>query len=181
MSFYVIIRGPLGCGKSTIAKRLSKILKAKYLAIDRVLDEHDLTKYKEAGYISQKSFIKANEIIAPEARLILDSGKPVVFDGNFYWKSQIDDLIKRLDFSHHVFTLKAPLDVCIERDRHRGKTHGEDAARAVYKKSAEFDYGIVIDINRPLSECVKDILSYLPRTLKISDRRGSYSKFSIKK
>src|SRR3990172_2252726 len=156
MSFYVIIRGPLGCGKSTIAESLSKIIKAKYFAVDRVLDEHDLTKEWEEGYISQKSLIKANEIMVPEAKRILDSGKPVVFDGNFYWKSQIDDLIKKLDFPHHVFTLKAPLEVCIARDVERGKTHGADAARAVYKKSTEFDYGNVIDINRPLDECVKD-------------------------
>jgi len=163
MSFYVIIRGPLGCGKSTIAERLSKILKAKYFAVDRVLEEHDLENDWEAGYISQKSFKRANEIIAPQAQKILDSGKPVVFDGNFYWKSLIDDLIQKLDFPHHVFTLKAPLEVCIERDRQRGKTHGEDAARAVYKKSTEFEYGTVIDINRPLDECVKEILSYLPK------------------
>jgi len=163
MSFYVIIRGPLGCGKSTIAQKLSKILKARYFSVDRALDEHDLTEELEQGYVSQKSFIRANEIISPEARRILDSGKPVVFDGNFYWKSQVDDLIGRLDFPYHVFTLKAPLGVCIERDRQRGKTHGEDAVRAVYKKSTGFDYGIAIDINRPLEECVEDILSYLPR------------------
>jgi len=163
MSFYIIIRGPLGCGKSTIAEKLSKILKAKYFAVDRVLDEHNLTEDKEEGYISQKSFIKANEIIAPQAKRILDSNKPVVFDGNFYWKSQIDDLIKRLDFPHYVFTLKAPLEVCIARDEERGKTHGADAAQAVYKKSTEFDYGIAIDINRLLEECVKDILSCLPK------------------
>ena len=102
MMYYIIIRGPLGCGKSTIAEKLSKILNAKYFAVDRILDKHDLTKDKEAGYISQKSFIKANKIIAQEAKRILDSGKSVVFDGNFYWKSQIEDLIKRLVFQHHI-------------------------------------------------------------------------------
>lgn len=163
MSFYVIIRGPLGSGKSTIAERLSKILHAKYIAVDRVLDKHHLTKDKEAGYISQKSFIKANEIIAPEAKRILSSGKPVMFDGNFYWKSQIDDLINRLDFPHRVLTLHAPLPVCIKRDLQRGKTHGEGAARAVYKKSTEFVYGTIIDVNRPLDVCIADILSYLPK------------------
>ncbi len=163
MSFYIIIRGPLGCGKSTIAERLSKILNAKHFAVDRVLDEHDLTKDKEAGYISQRSFIKANEIIIPQARRILNRGKPVIFDGNFYWKSQVEDLIDRLDFPHHVFTLKAPLEICIARDKERTKTHGEDAARAVYKKAAEFDYGTVIDINRPLDECIKALLSHLPK------------------
>ena len=163
MSYYIVIRGPLGCGKSTIAERLSKILKAKYFSVDIFLDENNLTKDKEAGYTSQKSFIKVNEIIAPKAKRILDRGKPVVVDGNFYWKLQIEDLIKRLDFPHHVFTLKAPLEVCIARDVERGRTHGEDAARAVYKKSTEFEYGTIIDINRSLEVCVKDILSYLPK------------------
>ncbi len=162
MSFYIIIRGPLGCGKSTIARKLSKLIKAKYFAVDKVLKENGLENDLEAGYISQKSFKKANGIIAPQAKKILDSGKPIVFDGNFYWKSIIDDLIKRLNFPHHVFTLKAPLEVCITRDKERGKTHGVDAARAVYEKSTEFDYGTAININRPLEECIKDILSYLP-------------------
>ncbi len=162
MSFYVIIRGPLGSGKSTIAQHIAKRIKAEYVAIDRVLDEFNLTKDKEKGYISQKSFIAANEIIAPEARKKLQRGIPVVFDGNFYWKSQIDDLVERLPFPCLIFTLKAPLNVCINRDRQRGKTHGEDAVRAVYKKSTEFEYGTLIDANRPLKDCIKEIISYLP-------------------
>ena len=163
MVFYIIIRGPLGCGKSTIAKRLSKILKAKYFAIDKVLDEYDLTKDKEEGYISQKSFKKANEIIAPRAKDVLDKKKLIIFDGNFYWKSQIEDLISRLNFQHYVFTLKAPLEVCIKRDVERKKTYGEDATKVVFKKSTEFNYGIVININRPLNVCLKEIISYLPK------------------
>ena len=161
MSFFIIIRGPLGCGKSTIAKKLAKSLKADYIAIDMILDENNLEKDIEVGYISQKSFIRVNEIVASKARQILESKKPVVFDGNFYWKSQIEDLVKRLDFPHYIFTLKAPLDICIERDKKRLKTHGEDAVRAVYKKSTEFDFGTLIDVNKPLDKCVTEVLSNL--------------------
>jgi predicted kinase len=160
MGFYVIIRGPLGCGKSTVAKEIAKKLKAVYINIDRVLDKHHLTEEWEEGYISQNSFLKANTIVALQAKKNLKNGVHVVFDGNFYWKSQIKDLIKKLDFPHYIFTLKAPLEVCIRRDSLRRKTHGEDATRAVYKKSTEFDYGIVIDVNRPLDVCIKEILSY---------------------
>jgi len=162
MAFYVIIRGPLGCGKSTIAESISETLNTKYFAVDRILDENNLTEDKEEGYISQKSFIRVNKIIALEAKRILERGKPIVFDGNFYWKSQIEDLIRRLDCKHYIFTLKAPVEVCIARDAQRGKTHGEDATRAVYEKSTEFNYGKVIDVNRPLAVCTKDILSNLP-------------------
>ena len=162
MSFYVIIRGPLGCGKSAIAERIAKILHAEYISVDRVLDDHSLTKEWEEGYISQKSFKKANEIVAAKAKQALEKGKPVVCDGNFYWRSQIEDLVQRLDFPHYIFTLKTPLEVCIARDSKRSKPHGKDAAVAVYAKSMEFTYGTVIDVNKPLNECVEELRSYLP-------------------
>ena len=164
MTYFVLIRGSLGIGKSTIAKKLSKALNAGYFAIDRILDEHSLTKEREEGYISQKSFLKANEIAAPKAKKFLDKGKPVIFDGNFYWKSQVEDLTKRLNYPNYIFTLKAPLGVCIERDSKRKKAHGKDAAEAVYKKSTEFDYGTTIDIGKKSADqAAKEILSYLPK------------------
>jgi tRNA uridine 5-carbamoylmethylation protein Kti12 len=163
MVFYVIIRGPLGCGKSTISKLLSKKLKAEVFAVDRVLDEFGLTKDKEAGYISQKSFFKANEIIAERAKKFLDNGKNVIFEGNFYWKSAIEDLISKLNYPHHVFTLKASVETCIARDEERGKTHGEDAARAVHKKSTEFTYGTVIDTE---NKTAQDVVNEIEKRLK---------------
>ncbi len=162
MPYYLILRGPLGCGKSTIAKKLSVLLGARVFAIDRVLDKHKLTKHKEEGYISQQSFLKANTIILPEAQKFLQQKVPVIFEGNFYWKSQINDLIRRLKYPHRVFTLTAPLKVCIERDAHRKKTHGKDAVMVVYKKSTEFRYGAPIRINQPLSKCIREILSKIP-------------------
>lgn len=165
MSFYIIIRGPLGSGKSTIAEKLGNILNTDVVAVDRVLDDHRLIGDKEDGYISQASFQKVNEIIAPAARQSLQVGKVVIFDGNFYWRSQLDDLIQKLDFPHYVFTLKAPLEVCIERDQQRSKPHGKDAAEAVYKKSTEFDYGTTIDATDTVDATVEKILALLPPSI----------------
>ncbi len=159
-TFYIIIRGPLGCGKSTISRRLAKDLHAKYISVDRIVDDSSLIiREKEKGYISQKNFIQANEIAVNKIRNVLDSGKSVVFDGNFYWKSQIDDLIKRLEqYKHYVFTLKAPLEVCISRDAAREKSHGKDAAEAVYKKSTSFNCGIIINTkNKDINETLREI------------------------
>ncbi len=158
MSFYVIIRGPLGCGKSTIAKRLSKVLKAEYFAIDKFLDDAE-----EGGFISQKSCIRANVKLALHAKRILSKDRPVIFDGNFYWTSQIKDLINRLDFPRYVFTLRAPLKVCIARDSARRKHCGVDATRVVFKKSTEFDYGIVINVDRSLQVCLKELISNMKK------------------
>ncbi len=55
MSFYVIIRGPLGCGKSTISKELAKKLKAKYFSVDDLVEQVK-GKDREEGYISQRRF-----------------------------------------------------------------------------------------------------------------------------
>ena len=159
MSYFIIVRGPLGIGKSTIAQELTKILGAKYFPIDRILEEYNLTDEKEKGYISQKSFISANKIISPEIQNILALNIPVVIDGNFYWQSQIDDLIKRLNSPNYIFTLKAPLETCIERDRKRNGSHGADAAEAVYRKSTELNCGISIDTqNKTSADVVKEIL-----------------------
>ena len=50
------------------------------------------------------------------------------------------------------------------RDSNRNKTHGKDAAEAVYKKSTEFNYGIIIDTeNKTPKETINEIISYLPK------------------
>jgi shikimate kinase len=56
MSFWVIIRGPLGCGKSTISKELAKKINAKYFSIDKILKENNLENDREEGYISKKLY-----------------------------------------------------------------------------------------------------------------------------
>ena len=162
MVYYVIIRGPLGIGKSSVAEALAKSLHGEHLSVDAVLHEHDLEDKSLDGFISEECFLKANEIIAPQALSPLQSDKIVIFDGDFYRKSQIEDLIAKLNFEHFVFTLKAPLEVCIKRDKDRTETLGEDATKAVYKKSTELNYGIIIDATKPLNDIIKRIKSYLP-------------------
>lgn len=160
MSYYIIIRGPLGCGKSTISKELAKRINGEYISVDQILAENDLENDKEEGYISQSSFKKANEIAVNQSSNYLSNNKQVIFDGNFYWKSQVEDLIERLDlYKSYVFTLKVPLEVCIERDSKRNPPHGEGAARVVYKKTTEFDYGEIIDATLPVEKSIGKIIS----------------------
>ena len=163
VSYYIIIRGPLGVGKSTISERLAKLLGAEHIYIDRILDEHNLTLDKEQGYISRRSFKLANEILVPRVKKLLEKGTVVVIDGNFYWKSQVDGLISRLVYPHYVFTLKAPVKLCIERDNKREKKYGCDAALVVHKKATEFDYGVVIDATGSVNETVNMMRAQLPK------------------
>jgi len=163
MSYYIIIRGPLGIGKSTIAQELAKKLDADYVPIDIVLEKHTLDNLdKDEECIPVTNFIKVDEIIIPKIKEKLKKGKRVIFDACFYHKEHIEHLIQNLPYPHYIFTLKAPLEVCIERDGKREKSHGRDAAIAVYKLVSKFNYGIVIDTKkRDVRQTVKEILSYL--------------------
>lgn len=165
MSYFIIIRGPLGVGKSTISKLLSTKLDAEYVDVDRLLDDNGLDKIDEGeGCIPAKNFIKADEIILSDVKFKLDEGKIVVFDACFYHKEHIEHLIDNLSYSHYVFTLKAPVEVCITRDSERPLSYGEGAAIAVHNLVSRFDYGTVIEtsdqtFDETLEEMVKHFLN----------------------
>lgn len=155
--YFIIIRGPLGIGKSTIAKELAKKFKGEYISIDSLLEKLKLDKI-EGDCIPLKNFLKVNMFIIPKIKEKLNKKRIVILDGNFYHKQQIKDLIKNLKFKHFVFTLKAPLSVCIERDKNRKKAYGKEATIAVYNLVSKFDYGIVIDTkNKNINAIVKEI------------------------
>ncbi|MCX6726802.1 MAG: AAA family ATPase [Candidatus Shapirobacteria bacterium] len=156
MSYYIIIRGPAGVGKTTIAKKLQESLKAVYFSFDDILKKHQL-EISDGRGISKESFLKANELVADDAKKEIEAGKVVIFDGCFYHKDQLENLITLLPFKYFVFDLKASLDQCIERDKSR-KGIGEDSIRAVYKMVAEFDYGMSIETER---KTIEDVVTEL--------------------
>jgi predicted kinase len=158
MGFYVIIRGPLGIGKSTVSARLATEIRGEHIFIDQILDEHNLW---DSGRASE--FLRANRFAAELSGPLLANGTPVIFDGNFYWKSVLADLLGRLDYPHVVFTLRAPLGVCIDRDRGRTQPYGASAAKAVFSKSTRFDYGRVVDATGSVDDILREVRSHLPR------------------
>ena len=164
MSYFIIIRGPLGCGKSIIARRLVKILNAEHISIDEILAKNGLDEINpEIGCIPEENFIKVNEIIIPHASEMLIKGRIVIFDACFYHKEPIEHLIRELKHPYYVFTFKAPVGVCIERDSKRKKGYGEIAAKDVHRLVSRFDYGIIIDVTKPLDNSIEEILSHLPK------------------
>jgi len=156
VSFFVIIRGPLGAGTTTVAHSLADEVGAEVVCIDPILESWEW----DGG--SESLFLRANVVAAQKGRVILGRGIPVIFDGNFYWRSVIDDLVARLPFDHRVFTLKVPLQVCIERDRARSHSYGEEGAREVFEKVARFDYGVSIDAAGNVPSVVSAIRAQLP-------------------
>lgn len=163
MSYFIVIHGPLGSGKSTIARELAHRLNAERVQIDDILSEHKLDLHEDyEASIPAKNFIKAIDIVLPHVKSLLSERKIVIFDGCFYHKEVMDHLIENLPYPHYLFTLKAPLEVCIERDQHRPKTLGEDAAQAVYSLTSQLDFGAIIDTTQPLEGSLNRILTELP-------------------
>jgi shikimate kinase len=161
MSYYIIIRGPLGVGKSTIAKALAKKLNAAYISIDTVLEQHGLDR-KDDAFVPE-DFIKVNRIILPTIKKHLQKNKIVILDGCFYFKEPIAHLKKELAFKCLIFSIKASLKTCIERDNNRRRVYGENAAKAVYSMVAKLKCGIDIQTDEKTEQQVVDeIISQLP-------------------
>lgn len=164
MKYFIIIRGPLGCGKTTISTRLSKILGARHISIDKVLEKNRLnTIDKKTDCIPKKNFAQGIKTVIPEAKKAIKNGKAVIFDGCFYHESSIDYLVESLEYQHYIFTLRAPVEVCIRRDKKRKNKLGEKAARRVHELVSKFDKGFVIDAEKPVEAVIRDIRSHLPK------------------
>ncbi len=138
----ILIRGPLGVGKTTVAKLLCQRLNGCYISVDAVLAEHGLDQVKNG--IPARNFIRANELALPLARQALAEGKPVIFDGNFYYKSPIWHLRRSLPPPLVIFNLLAAVETCIERDQGRARVYGVDAASWVHYLVSRFEMGIPI-------------------------------------
>ena len=165
-AFFVIIRGPLGAGKTTISKELARDYNAHHISIDEILEKFNLEEWED-GYISEMSFLRVNEIAAKESMMQLENGLPVIFDGNFYYKSVILDLIGRLkEFEGIVITLAVPLEVCMRRDASRRSSLGENETRMVHKKSTEFNFGIEVNADRGRKEVLDNISRIIKTKMK---------------
>ena len=140
-NYFIIIRGPAGVGKTTTGNILAKNLKGYYVPFSKIITKNNLG-YKRGKWIPEKNFLKANKIIIPIISKKLSKGKNVVLESNFYHKSQIKDLIKKVNYPNTlVFTLKANLKELISRDKRREekKRIGEKRVRDVYNLVKIFD------------------------------------------
>jgi adenylate kinase family enzyme len=166
MSYYMFFHGTLGSGKSTCAKKLAKLLDAKRIDLDAVLKKNKLDhQASNSACISAYNFIKGLDLVIPLAKELLEEGKIVIFDGCLYHQEVLEYLQEKLSFPNYVFTFKASLEVCIERDKNREKTIGKGVAEEVYKLVKNNNFGILIDNDKKsIEEAIKEIVCYLPKS-----------------
>jgi len=139
MTKIIVIRGPLGVGKTTVSKLLAEKLRAEYLSVDEILEKNSLD---DPNGISVENFLKANEIIF---KLVNNSEKAFIVDGNFYYQEQINDLKQKFGDQIVFFTITSPVEKCLERDAGREKSLGETSTRFVYGITTKITEGFEID------------------------------------
>lgn len=145
----IIIRGPAGVGKTTVAKKLGGYT----IHADDLLKEHDLDYKEGEECVPEENFFKINSIIM---KIIKKVDGLIIIETNFYHINCLKDLISKIG-KCFVFTLKASLQTCIERDRLR-KGIGARRVKEVYELVNRFDYGIIVDTEwKTADEVVEDI------------------------
>jgi len=157
---FVIIRGPAGVGKSTIAKAIAKKLGALYISFDEILSKHNLDIIEGDG-ISAENFVRGNELALDIINQL--NSKVIILDGCFYRDKQLSHLIENFPGKHIIFTLKASLEECVNRNKERGSSMPEDAIGDVFKLVSRKDYGTIINTSgKTINQVTEEILSHLP-------------------
>jgi len=155
MAYFVIIRGPAGVGKTTLAKKLAQKIKGEVIHFDKVLRENGMKYVPGEKWVPEHHVLRANSIVLSHVKNCLEHNKNVIFEGNFYHLSQIEDLMEKLPYPHYIFSLHADVNVCILRDMKREGV-GEQRVKDVYGLVNE--YGDVIDTNNTTVDEVLNIL-----------------------
>jgi broad-specificity NMP kinase len=161
MNYLIIIRGPAGVGKTTISRKVALIINAEVFHFEKIMRELKLDYIAGDKWIPLNKFLMADKIMLPKFKKAIKKHS-IILDGNFYQREQIEDLIKKIDSPHFVFTLKADIKECVKRDKKRKGKLGEQATKDVFNLVSAFDYGISIDTNNKTPEAVvRDIISFI--------------------
>lgn len=159
MAYCIIIRGPAGVGKTTIAQALAKSLDADYFSFDTIMEENNLDTVSRGG-ISSENFIKANEIIIP----LIVQKKKVVLDGCFYRKKQISHLLRKLKTTVYLFTLHANVAECLKRNQTRNNPMNEENIKQVHTLVSQVKIGTMIKTSgKSVQQIVSEIVHHLNR------------------
>lgn len=159
MEYCIIIRGPAGVGKTTIAKELARNLNADYFSFDEIMEINKLDAIVGDG-IPSKNFVKANEIILN----LIRNKKIIVLDGCFYRKEQIDHLLNNLKTKVHIFTLNAGITECSERNKTRINPLADEDIKQVHNLVSRIKLGITINTSgKSIKQIVSEILNHMNR------------------
>lgn len=172
----IIIRGPLGSGKSSVAQELHNTATQKTALLPLDIFRASIAKEQEnAPQITA-------EIIEHAAKKFLDAGYAVILEGVFnfdrpYYKELFNNLLEHNQNDNHLYFLEISLDESIKRNANRSKGSAitEDKIRELYSKAQKTGYKLekVIDVEEKAS---KDVVGSIAEECGLSLDANNYKK-----
>ena len=141
----IIIRGPAGAGKSTIAKILKKkINNSIHLDIDKfkhiISQDSNLIRTKISHNVG---IFFINQLIKEKFNIIIEE----IFREGYY--NQVKDLLEKKSYKVVPVFLKSPLKKLKERDKSRKvKTKGEKVITKLHEEIKPLKNELVIDSSK---------------------------------
>ena len=137
----IIIRGPAGSGKSSVARELHDTATEKTALLSQ-----DLFRIHIANLQEGAPQITA-DIIKYATKKFLDANYVVILEGIFnvkrdYYRDLFSDLLDYNQGSSHIYFLEISIEESIKRNaaRSKGKIINEDAMREWYPKAQKSGY-----------------------------------------
>jgi len=165
-SYFLIVRGPAGVGKSTISKLVSEKINAKVYHYDRIMKGFGYNYIPGEKWVPLHKFISADKKMIPKFVNLLEKESNLILEGNFYHVEQINNLVSKINFLSVVVTLKGSLETCIKRNKDRGEKMAREVIEEVYSIMPEFKEGIHIDTDdKDVEKIVDEIMNHLDKSI----------------
>ena len=166
MSCATIIYGPAGSGKTTLAEQLGSRIHGAVVPIDDVIK--GVCRPNRPVFPLPTRAKDAIDIAIEYSRPILKEGTPVVFEWYFPEEHQLQKLRHGLsEFDCVIFNLKAPVEICIQRDakRHPARRLGEATIRDVHERVSRTNVGTPVDTHKnDIPSALMGMIAYLSAT-----------------
>lgn len=162
---HIIIRGPAGAGKSTLARNLVAHFKKLKMRCVHQLPGRLRRKFKMGFSLKEK--LKADNLLISRIKKDVEKGVIVILDEVFYYPGQILNFNKKLGRPIAIIHIKAALGTCLQRNRKRKgiRQLAENAVREVHALDSKYRKGIIIYSDRltPRQVVAKAIAVISPR------------------
>lgn len=153
MNSVIILRGPSGVGKSTIAHLIQEKLGKNWTVIDVDKFKHYMPMKEGQSNRAERSKI-AHDVSNFFAKQMYDKGYDVILE-EMYKKTYNDVLVEFLETNHMQYLkvyLDAPIDLVVERAKVREKEVPDDEIRRHFSEIEPYSDDFVIDTTKYSSE-----------------------------